>query len=104
MIAYLSKNKIHVNKEIAIAFGKMLSDLSCIFGKLCKRRRRLAAKFYDKLVLSCFRCLELGLVAGQVGGNRKCSDKVVSSSLAMNEHDKGITFFVEKSCRAPITT
>jgi len=41
----------------------MLADSSCNFWKLCKRRR-LAAKFLNKLILSWFLDLGLGLVAG----------------------------------------
>jgi hypothetical protein len=36
-----------VTKVIARVFGKMLADLSCVFWKLCKRRRRLAPKFFE---------------------------------------------------------
>jgi hypothetical protein len=42
------------NKKIAEAIGKLLSESSCIFWKVCKRRRRLAAEFLDKLILVCF--------------------------------------------------
>jgi hypothetical protein len=43
-----------VIKAIARSKGKLLADLSCIFWKVCKRRRRCAIAFLDKLVLGCF--------------------------------------------------
>jgi hypothetical protein len=60
----LPKNKIMVNKEIARAIIKMLIDSSCIFRKVCKRRRRLANAFLGKLVLGCFCLLGFAVFAG----------------------------------------
>jgi hypothetical protein len=70
----LAIKKMSVNKEFARAFDKMLPDISCIFGKLCKRRRRrrLAAKFWNKLVLSCIYFLGLEIFA-ECGSERRYS-------------------------------
>jgi hypothetical protein len=87
----------------------LLADSSCIFWKLCKRRRRLANEFLDKLILSCFSRLGLGLFAGcgcvtllfgcvAVGiGWQRLEEGKSSSSLALNEHDKALLFLVEKN-------
>jgi hypothetical protein len=48
-----------VTKAIARAKGKMLADSSCIFWKLCKRRRRGAIAFWGGVVLGCFLCLKV---------------------------------------------
>jgi hypothetical protein len=52
------------NKEIARALSKMQADLSGIFWTVCKRRRRGAIAFLDKLVLGSFCLLGFGLFAG----------------------------------------
>jgi hypothetical protein len=64
LVVYSPLKKMSVTKAIARVFGKMLVDSICIFWKLCKRRRRLANEFLDKLVLGCFCLLGLGLFAG----------------------------------------
>jgi hypothetical protein len=70
----------------------MLADSSCIFWKLCKRRR-LGAKFLSKLVLTGFRCLGHGFVACCVVKCPKMSHLLLL--LPMNKQNK-IFYLIEK--------